>query len=34
MKQSTKYLLMSNEIFKNIAAVENETLNEIFTDAQ
>jgi hypothetical protein len=34
MKQSTKYLPMSNEIFKKIAAVENETLNEIFTDAQ
>jgi hypothetical protein len=34
MKQSMKYLPMSNEIFKKIAAMENEMLNEIFTDAQ
>ena len=34
MKYSMKYLPMSNEIFNNIAAMENEMLNETFTIEQ
>ena len=34
MKNSVKYLPMSNEIINQIAAMENEMLNEIFTIEQ